>query len=106
VSILRSTCPDHPKLQCLNRDLKKYDYLWKDYARYYQDIFQETGDSHLALQSFQAFERFNETEKRLLDQLVIKCFPETYLKYLEDQTNKSPGKKSALLLQVIKMSKE
>ena len=41
-----------------------------------------------------------------MDQLVIKCFPATYIKYLEDQTNKAAGKKSALLLQVIKMSKE
>lgn len=86
--------------------MRKYDYLWKDYAAHYQQIFQETRDSHLALQSYQTLERYNETERRLLDQLVIKCFPATYIKYLEDETNKAAGKKSALLLQVIKMSKE
>jgi len=67
LTILRSTCPEHPKLQCLNRDLRKYDYLWKDYDDYYSQIFQETRDSHLALQSFQSFERYNATERRLLD---------------------------------------
>ena len=51
----------------MNRDLRKYDYLWKDYDAYYKQIFQETRDSHLALQSFQTFERYNETERRLLD---------------------------------------
>ena len=58
------------------------------------------------MKTLDRFNRFNETEKRLLDQLITKCFPETYIKFLEDQTNKSTGKKSALLLQVIKMSKE
>ena len=67
LTILGSTCPEHPKLQCLNRDLRKYDYLWKDYDAYHAQIFQEPRDSHLAPQSFQSFERYNATERRLLD---------------------------------------
>ena len=44
-----------------------------------------------------------------MDQLIIKCFPDVYIRYLEDMTRKTDIddiKKKELLIQVINMTKE
>jgi hypothetical protein len=65
----------------------------------------------LARQTFDIYKRFDRNGKKLLDQLIIKCFPDVYIRYLEDVARNSKqdeddAKKQALLLQVITMSKE
>jgi hypothetical protein len=83
-------------------DQRKYDYLWKEYDKYYKFIFFEVSNSHKAKQTFDIYKRFDRTEKKLLDALIIECFPDTYIKYLEEMAKTSQDsddqKKKTLLL--------
>ncbi len=61
----------------------------------HQITSQETKDIYV---------RFNKSEAKLLDELIIKCFPESYLEYLDNMVIESQekGEKiSGLLAQAI-----
>lgn len=110
LQILRRSLPNHPKLAVLEIDQQKYDFLWKDYDYYFKHIFLEIQRSYMAKPMFDRYMNFDCNSKKLIDQLIIKCFPDIYIKYLEviakGSQQEDDAKKQALLLQVINMSKD
>ena len=110
LQILRRSLPNHPKLAVLEIDHQKYDFLWKDYDYYFKHIFLEIQRSYMAKPMFDRYMNFDCNSKKLIDQLIIKCFPDIYIKYLEviakGSQQEDDAKKQALLLQVINMSKD
>jgi len=91
--------PDHPSLKIFNRDFNKYNYLWRDYNQYFSNVYKETTESNTSMANFAMLLNYNRSEQRLLDQLIIKSFPEVYLDHLERVTQENNRlKKSALLL--------
>lgn len=67
-------------------DKNKKDYLWKDYGKYFLHIFKSVTETYSSKQTMQMYIGFNFLEKKILDSLIIKCFPEIYMQYLESIT--------------------
>jgi hypothetical protein len=69
-------------------DKNKKDFLWKDYGKFYVNIHKTVTESYSAKSTAMLFIGFNMVERNILDNMIIKCFPEVYLKYLETITPK------------------
>jgi hypothetical protein len=70
----------------LEIDKDRKDYLWKDYGTFYLQVMREVTGSYSSRRTMVNFMRFNMTEKKILDNLIIKCFPQTYMDYLQSIT--------------------
>ena len=67
----------------LEIETNKKEFLWRNYGNYYTNIFKQVNDSYKAKSTMQIFIGFNLAERKILDNLIIKCFPKVYLDYLE-----------------------
>ena len=81
LQLLNNTCGDDPRMECFKRNELKYIYLQKEKDDLIKEIAKQQRVTSDKTQDI--YNRFNLTESKLLDELIIKCYPETFLAYIE-----------------------
>ena len=79
--ILNGTCGEDRRLDCFKTDELQYLYLKKDDKVLFANVskrLKEEEDQQVVLQA-----RFTKTESKLLEEVISRCFPESYIKYIE-----------------------
>lgn len=106
LQILDASIPDHPSLKRFKRDNMMYNLLMKDYDLYIDNVFKESVDQNSSAAIIDGVKSSNLTEQRLLEELIIKSFPQVYINHLEKLTLENPElQKSNLLMMVIQRVK-
>lgn len=82
LQILKQSNPTHRAVKCLIRDESGFSFLKKTEG---QELKKRIYKNHelTSLKTTNVYNRFNRIEAKLLDNLIIRIFPELYIAYLQ-----------------------
>lgn len=99
LQILSNTHPEHESLESFKRDETQYQYLLEREQEYILNINYQYEQTSEKEQKF--LKMFTKKEVKVLDELVIKCYPEAFLAFIEKTASEQKDEKASQMLQEV-----
>lgn len=80
LQLFQKSFPNHPKLEMFTRCEEEFMFVTQKASFYEQHIFKKSMVS--SKKTIQSYNQFNNSEQDMLDELIINCFPDTFVAYV------------------------
>ena len=94
---MQKSNPNHPKLESFKRREEEFMYLQQFKSKFNKSITKSHRTSRKSVENI--YHNFNQDENKLLDELIIKCFPETYIAYIQKAAQEARDRSVSEILQ-------